>query len=39
VQDQFNGSDLDAKLRHLVPPAVRVMQDELRNGLQAIIQE
>lgn len=30
--------DLDEKLRHIVPPAVRVLQDELKNQLQTIIQ-
>lgn len=39
VQEQLLNSPLDAKLRHLVPPQVRAMQDELRNCLQAIIQE
>ena len=29
---------LDEKLRHVVPPAVRQMQDELKNELQGIIQ-
>jgi hypothetical protein len=39
VQEQLMGNEMDGKLRHLVPPQVRVMQDELRNCLQAIIQE
>ena len=30
--------ELDEKLRHIVPPAVRVLQDELKNVLQQIIQ-
>ena len=29
---------LDDKLRHVVPPAVRALQDELKNVLQAIVQ-
>ena len=32
-------SELDGKLRHLVPPAVRAMQEELKNQIQGIIQE
>jgi hypothetical protein len=31
--------DLDNRLRHLIPPEVRKMQDEIRNVLQAIVQE
>jgi hypothetical protein len=31
--------ELDNKLRHLIPPAVRQMQDELKNMLQGIIQQ
>ena len=30
--------DLDGKLRHLVPPAVRQMQEELKAMLQGVIQ-
>lgn len=32
-------SPLDQHFRHLIPPAVRQMQDELKNMLQAIISE
>ena len=31
--------ELDAKLRHIVPPAVRALQDELKTCLQTIIQQ
>ena len=30
---------LDGKLRHLIPPAVRALQDELKQVLQGVIQE
>ena len=30
--------EIDNKLRHVVPPAVRALQDELKNILQQIIQ-
>ena len=29
--------DIDEKLRHVVPPAVRALQDELKNILQTIV--
>lgn len=39
MSDQINASNpLDEKLRHIVPPAVRAMQDELKTMLQQIIQ-
>ena len=31
--------ELDEKLRHIVPPAVRVLQDELKGVLQQMIQQ
>lgn len=31
--------ELDNFLRHIVPPAVRALQDELRMNIQGIIQE
>lgn len=40
MQDEINAiPDLDNRLRHLVPPAVRSMADELRNVLQGTISE
>lgn len=37
--EQLNEKNiLDEKLRHIVPPAVRALQDELKNNLQAIVQ-
>lgn len=39
VADEINKTpELDAKLRHLVPPAVRAMQEELKNVLQGLVQ-
>lgn len=39
MTDEINAKpDLDDKLRHIVPPAVRVLQDELKNILQGVIQ-
>jgi len=39
VADEINQPpELDNKLRHLVPPAVRAMQDELKQVLSQIIQ-
>lgn len=39
LSDQLNEvNPLDEKLRHIVPPAVRSMQDELKSMLQQIIQ-
>jgi hypothetical protein len=32
-------TDLDSRLRHLILPEVRNMQDEIRNVLQAIVQD
>ena len=38
MNDEINvPPELDEKLRHIVPPAVRVLQDELKNVLQQII--
>ena len=38
VADELNATpELDNKLRHLVPPAVRAMQDELKNILQELV--
>jgi len=31
--------DLDNQLRHLVPPAVRAMQEELKQVLQGLVQQ
>jgi hypothetical protein len=40
VADEMNATpDLDSRLRHLIPPEVRKMQDEIRNVLQAIVQD
>ena len=40
VADELNKTpELDNKFRHLVPPAVRQMQDELKNILQQIIDQ
>ena len=34
MADEINGrSEIDEKLRHVVPPAVRALQDELKNIL------
>lgn len=39
MSEQVNMTNpLDEKLRHIVPPAVRAMQDELKTELQQIIQ-
>ena len=39
MNDEINQKPpLDEKLRHIVPPAVRAMQDELKVILQQIIQ-
>ena len=39
MNDEINARpDIDEKLRHVVPPAVRVLQDELKNMLQQIVQ-
>lgn len=39
MNDELNAKpDLDEKLRHIVPPAVRALQDELKNILQGVIQ-
>jgi len=39
MSDEVNQRpEIDEKLRHIVPPAVRAMQDELKQMLQAIIQ-
>ena len=39
MADEINARpDIDDKLRHVVPPAVRVLVDELKNILQQIVQ-
>ena len=39
LTDEINQKpELDEKLRHVVPPAVRMMQDELKSQMQQIIQ-
>ena len=39
MSEEVNGTpELDDKLRHLVPPAVRQMQEELKNMLGGIVQ-
>ena len=39
MNDEINvAPELDDKLRHIVPPAVRVLQDELKGLLQQMIQ-
>ncbi len=39
VADELNAKmPLDEKLRHVVPPAVRALQDELKTELQSIVQ-
>ncbi len=38
VLEDLNGKiPFEDKLRHIVPPAVRVMQEELKNSLQDIL--
>ena len=38
MADELNArAEIDEKLRHVVPPAVRVLQDELKNILQQIV--
>ena len=40
VLEDLNGkSPLEEKLRHIVPPQVRVMQEELRNDLQVVLNQ
>lgn len=40
MNDELNiAPELDEKLRHIVPPAVRVLQDELKGILQQVIQQ
>ena len=40
IADEFyENQDLDSRLHYLIPTEVRNMQDEIRNVLQAIVQE
>ncbi len=40
MNDEINQRpEVDEKLRHIVPPAVRALQDELKNMLQGIVQQ
>lgn len=40
MNDEINQRpEIDDKLRHIIPPAVRALQDELKNMLQGIVQQ
>lgn len=39
AEEMHKTPELDNKLRHLVPPAVRAMQEELKTLLQGLVQE